>query len=263
MKLNDHALKGINLQEWGTGNKVALLVHGLSSSNLTWSKLGKDLADMGYHVYAPDLKGHGLSERTRTYSITEWTKDILAMGLSPELLIGHSLGGIITAHLHGLMKPAKTVLIDPVIHLPEKKFLLWGTQIVWSQMMMNRFRFRNLPAKKIWDNTFKRELIGIKRWDINTVKALKPEKSKIIECLMSERDVLLMRAKGSYIVPQKIMAQTYAHNTELSYFPSSGHNIHLDSYEAFFEQLKHFMTKDYNIKELLQHGKSLPSETTL
>jgi pimeloyl-ACP methyl ester carboxylesterase len=76
----------------------AVLIHGITSSALSWTRVGPALADR-YRVYALDMRGHGDSiiPPAGSYSLQATTGDVLAfvneLQLQRPLLIGHSWGG--------------------------------------------------------------------------------------------------------------------------------------------------------------------------
>ena len=61
----DQQLPGVALhyQTWGAPNpeRAVILIHGLTANHKCWALLGPHLADAGYFVIAPDLRGRGLS----------------------------------------------------------------------------------------------------------------------------------------------------------------------------------------------------------
>ncbi len=76
---------------------VILLVHGITSDSRTWERVMPGLA-REHTVIAPDLPGHGCSEKPRgDYSIGAHAcclRDLLvALGHDRCTLVGHSLGG--------------------------------------------------------------------------------------------------------------------------------------------------------------------------
>lgn len=77
---------------------AALLLHGITSSALSWVRVGPALADR-YRVYALDLRGHGDSVKPSqgAYSLRSTADDITAfiqaLELERPLLVGHSWGG--------------------------------------------------------------------------------------------------------------------------------------------------------------------------
>lgn len=76
---------------------VLLLIHGITSSSATWDKVIPALAGHAY-VIAPDLLGHGSSDKPRSdYSMGGFAsllRDLLEhLGYDSASVVGHSLGG--------------------------------------------------------------------------------------------------------------------------------------------------------------------------
>ncbi|MFT5197354.1 MAG: pimeloyl-ACP methyl ester carboxylesterase, partial [Cellvibrionaceae bacterium] len=46
---------------WGdpTAERSAVLIHGVTSNAQSWIRVGPRLAEQGYYVVAPNLRGHG------------------------------------------------------------------------------------------------------------------------------------------------------------------------------------------------------------
>jgi pimeloyl-ACP methyl ester carboxylesterase len=81
----------------GRGTPI-LLIHGIGSSNLTWSAAFDRLTATGAHVIAVDLPGHGeSSKQPGDYSLgalASTLRDLLDhLGHQRVHLVGHSLGG--------------------------------------------------------------------------------------------------------------------------------------------------------------------------
>lgn len=77
--------------------EVLLLIHGIGGSSNNWRAIIPTLSKK-YRVIAPDLLGHGQSDKPRgDYSLgafAVWLRDFLdALGISRVTIIGHSLGG--------------------------------------------------------------------------------------------------------------------------------------------------------------------------
>ena len=85
---------------------VVVLVHGLVSDSSTWSPAISALADLGLRVIAPDLLGHGASDKPPctpdTYSLDGFATSLRALLVALDIpratLVGHSLGGAIAMH---------------------------------------------------------------------------------------------------------------------------------------------------------------------
>lgn len=106
---------------WGSGDRTALLVHGLMADHRTWRRVGPALADRGYRVIAVDLRGHGASDRApgpEAYRPDDHADDLVeTLPAGAELAIGHSLGGLVLARAVERLAPARAVYSDPAWHL--------------------------------------------------------------------------------------------------------------------------------------------------
>lgn len=74
-----------------------LLIHAFASQSDSWRATAEALARHGFRVIAPDLRGHGRSQRTATYALMDFEQDLIALldalDLQDVSLVGHSLGG--------------------------------------------------------------------------------------------------------------------------------------------------------------------------
>jgi len=106
----------------GVGHPV-VLIHGLAASNYDWKYLTPELIDIGYQVIAPDLTGHGNSNKPQdpgcyTFSVLyqHFVDCIETIGGNGALtLVGHSMGGLIALNyaIHNPESIGKLILIDP------------------------------------------------------------------------------------------------------------------------------------------------------
>ncbi len=78
--------------------ETLLLIHGMAGSSDSWRSVLPQLSKK-YRVIAPDLLGHGQSDKPRIsdYSLgafAVWLRDLLdELGVSQATVVGHSLGG--------------------------------------------------------------------------------------------------------------------------------------------------------------------------
>jgi len=97
----------LHIAETGTGPLV-LLLHGFPEFWWSWHHQLQPLADAGYHVVAPDLRGYGASDKPpRGYDAPTLAADLAglvrALGERDAVFVGHDWGGHLawsTAVLH-------------------------------------------------------------------------------------------------------------------------------------------------------------------
>lgn len=105
------------------GAKLVVLLHGFPECGATWSAVGARLADAGYRVVAPDLRGYGGSDRPADvddYGVEHLAADVAglvrAMGAERAYVVGHDWGAPIawwTAMLHPEVVEKLAVLNGP------------------------------------------------------------------------------------------------------------------------------------------------------
>ncbi|MGY6530407.1 MAG: alpha/beta fold hydrolase [Cyanobacterium sp.] len=126
-------IRGLNLCycSWGNENNPPLfIVHGILDQGFAWEKVAQNLAQNGYYVIAPDMRGHGKSDHNSlgcAYNLLDFVADLdcLINELGNEekvTLLGHSFGSMITG-IYTSMRPEKIdnlYLIEPILPTKNK-----------------------------------------------------------------------------------------------------------------------------------------------
>ena len=107
----------------GDGPRTAVLIHGMMSDHRAWHRVSDELQDAGYRVVAVDLAGHGASPRARRYSPRAWADDVIEtleplLDGAPDLLMGHSLGGLVASLVAERFGARAAVYVDPAFAFP-------------------------------------------------------------------------------------------------------------------------------------------------
>jgi len=96
----------LSVSEAGSGGRPLLLVHGYTGSRSDFEPVIDVLAERGWHVVAPDNRGHGHSDKPDAeddYSFPTFAADALALADALHwdtfVLLGHSMGGMIAQEL--------------------------------------------------------------------------------------------------------------------------------------------------------------------
>jgi 3-oxoadipate enol-lactonase len=91
----------LGYREWATATAAAaappvVLLHALGEQSADWAGVASALA-AHWHVYAPDLRGHGASDWPGRYTMAAVAADVAglfdALGLRSAIVVGHSMGG--------------------------------------------------------------------------------------------------------------------------------------------------------------------------
>jgi len=108
--------------EAGSGARPVLLLHGLASNARIWELVAPRLVEAGLGLIAPDLRGHGLSDKPDAgYDFESISSDVAALldslGWPTPIVVGHSWGGALALSYAarfptGRGAPAGLVLID-------------------------------------------------------------------------------------------------------------------------------------------------------
>lgn len=115
----------LSLRTWGTGPQTVLLVHGFSDDSRTWWRVGPALAERGYRVIAPDLRGHGTSFRCPGYELDDMAADLVrSLPAGADLALGHSLGAMVLGRALDGLRPRRAVFVDPAWLRPWRDFSL-------------------------------------------------------------------------------------------------------------------------------------------
>ena len=225
----------LNAREWGSGDRTAVLIHGITSDSGSWCRFGPDLAARGYHVVAVDLRGHGLSPRGE-YGPEAWADDVLeSVPANPELALGHSLGGLVLAVAVERLRPAWAVYEDPAWRVrPERQaqaaqeFMAqkaWGRDQIaaayprWSADDMDA----KLAALRCFDPEAAPSLLTGTAWDYTPGRPVVPS--------------LVQLADPSDLVPPDDAQCLRDAGFEVRVVAGAGHSIHRDDYEGFVASL--------------------------
>lgn len=240
----ERSQKGLHLvklhtQEWGSGDRVALLVHGIMSDHRTWRRVGPALAARGYRVIAVDQRGHGRSPRgtggspQERYALEAYAEDLVeTLPAGAELAVGHSLGGISLLGAVERLKPARAVYVDPA----------WQFARIEGADPRMFVEFRHATREQIagfnprWEAAdVDVELATLAAWDEESALALSGQ-----ECGLPAAPAvpsLVLLADRSFLVSAEDAGLLRARGFEVRTVPGAGHTVHRDDHDGFLAGL--------------------------
>jgi pimeloyl-ACP methyl ester carboxylesterase len=232
----------------GDGDKTALLVHGIMSDARCWHRLQALLIERGFRVVTVDLAGHGRSPRKRRYSPGDWADDVIESvsaavggfeGRGPELVIGHSLGGLVSSIVARAIRPERVVYIDPAFSSPTG----WRRVLVGIALAFLRTPSPAKVAKQHprWsDEDVRIEVESIGLWDRRTVFGLANQRDVCPpESLVAP--TLLVLADKSNLVPAPLAASLRELGMQVETVAGAGHVVFRDDFDGFFEKVDRWL----------------------
>lgn len=224
----------LHTRAWGSGDRVAVLVHGIMSDHRTWRRVGPALADRGYRVIAVDLRGHGASGRG-PYTAELFADDLVeTLPARPELALGHSLGGMALALAAERLAPTRAVYSDPA-------WALGRDDAVDPAVFMH---FKHATRKAVanfnprWaDADVDVEVATLADWDENTALAVSGDGAVDRTPAAPVVPSLVQVADPSLLVPDGLKEELTRRGFEVRTVKGAGHTIHRDDFEGFMASL--------------------------
>jgi pimeloyl-ACP methyl ester carboxylesterase len=222
------------VREWGHGERVAILIHGITSDSRSWVRVGPALAELGYRVLAPDLRGHGHSPRGE-YGPAQWASDLAeSLPAGAEIAIGHSLGGVALALAVEDLRPGRAVYEDPawvVVGGDDRAAAVArfaaGKNRTAEGIRQESPRWADadvegaVEAARLWDERGA-EAAG-EGWDVMPERAVVPS--------------LVLLADPSQLIPPERAEELRRRGFAIRTVAAAGHSIHRDDLQGFMAAL--------------------------
>lgn len=217
------------MAEWGSGDRVAVLIHGITSDVGSWVRVGPALAERGYRVLAPDLRGHGQSPRG-AYSPAEFADDLVeSLPGGADFALGHSMGGIALRFAVDRLRPRRAVYEDPAWLLAgdrERSAASYRSQKAWGEADVRR-AYPRWPDADVYAKA-----AGLERWDPDTAEVL-AHQAEFTPTEPPRCPSLVMLADPSELVPPDRAARLRELGYDVETVAGAGHSIHRDDLEGF------------------------------
>ena len=162
----------LHVVEQGDGNPV-VLAHGFPELAYSWRHQIAALADAGYRVIAPDMRGFGKSEAPESieaYDVVELCGDLVRLlderGLEKAAIVGHDWGANVAWHF-ALFHPERTACVAglsvplvprapapplPIMrkHLGEDFYIVWFQEPGVAEEALARDVRRTVLTTRVW-----------------------------------------------------------------------------------------------------------------
>lgn len=262
LRFSDVRLKtGVRLRYAEQGDpsgQPVILLHGYSDSWFSYSRI-LPLMDAKYHIYVPDQRGHGDSDRPASgYTFPDFAADVLAFmdakGLKEAIIVGHSMGSFVAQHVAArapervtrlvLVGSATTVRNDVVFELQRNvnglgdpvptKFVREFQTGILSQPVPDQFLERviseslKLPTR-VWQGVMAGMMASGARAKLNNIKA-----PTLV--IWGDQETVFPRSEQDALV-------SAIPNAVLKVYPKTGHSPNWELPEEFARDLTDFFSR--------------------
>ncbi|GAA2792313.1 alpha/beta fold hydrolase [Kitasatospora paracochleata] len=232
----------LHVHEWGTGERVALLVHGLMSDHRAWRRVGPALAERGYRVIAVDLRGHGRSPRgegatpAEKYSPALFAEDLVdTLPTGAELAIGHSLGGLALLDAVERLKPARAVYSDPAWRFARAEGVDPRLFVEFKHASGGQIAALNPRWEQV---DVEVELATLAVWDSDSALGLWAHHADSGLPAAPAVPSLVQLADRSFLVDPQDAAVLRGRGFEVRTVPGAGHTVQRDDFDGFMASLE-------------------------
>ena len=125
--------------EAGTGDRLALLLHGFPEHAISWHNQIESLVALGYRVWAPNQRGYGATTRPKrvdAYRIARLLDDVAALidasGARSVVLVGHDWGAAVAWFF--AMRAPRPIDRLVILNVPHPAVFLNIVRRSWRQM---------------------------------------------------------------------------------------------------------------------------------
>ena len=251
-------------REFGEGQPLIIL-HGLFGQSDNWNTLAKRFGENGFKVYTLDQRNHGLSQHSDAWDYQLMAKDLKEFieehHLQNVILLGHSMGGKTILFFEQMFPQLanKLIIVDisPRAYEPHHDSVLKALNAVDFTDINTRKEAEAILGEYISDFGTKQFLLKNIFWKEDetkqmawrfNLKTITKEYNNIgvsVPFFISDTKTMFIRGeKSDYIKndDEADIASRFSHY-QLKTIANSGHWVHAEQPEAFFNCVMDFITK--------------------
>jgi pimeloyl-ACP methyl ester carboxylesterase len=224
------------VHETGSGPRTAVLIHGIMSDHRAWHRVSAELVEQGFRVIAVDLAGHGNSPRAKRYSPRAWAEDVVEtllplLSSRPDVVMGHSLGGLVASIVADHLAPRAAIYIDPAFAFPRGiRGALFKLAFAIAPRPPRSALVRMNPK---WDTAdVDIELATLRDWDKRTILAF-ADSRPIMPPVRLVAPSLVVLAEKSLLITDAVAARLRRQGMTVEVVPGTGHTVFRDEHADF------------------------------
>lgn len=238
-------LMRLAVHDSGSGDRVAVLLHGMMSDHRAWNRVATDLAADGFRIVALDLAGHGASPRSRRYSPRRWADDVIEtlegiLDRPVDLLMGHSLGALVASLVAERFVPRAAVYVEPAFGFPRGiRGVALKTAFTVAPRPGARALHRLNPG---WDAAdIDVELATSRVWDQRTILGF-VDIRRLVPPRVLVAPSLVILAQKSLLISAAVAEGLRDAGMSVVTVPGSGHTVFRDDHRFFMELVRGWLS---------------------
>jgi pimeloyl-ACP methyl ester carboxylesterase len=216
------------------------------SDSRAWHRVTADLEERGFRVLAVDLAGHGSSPRSRRYSPRAWADDVVEtlqpmLTGPPDVLMGHSLGGLVASLVADRLSPRTAIYIDPAFGFPRGvRGALLKVLLALSPRPRRSILVRLNPK---WDAAdVEIELAGLRDWDRRTLLGFASTRPLVPPATLVAPSLVVLAEKG-WLVTAPAVAAVRNLGMTVETVPGTGHTVFRDEHARFLRVIDRWLDR--------------------
>lgn len=224
--------------ETGTGPRTAILIHGIMSDSRAWHRVTAELEQHGFRVLAVDLAGHGRSPRSKRYSPAAWADDVVEtlaplLDGAPDVVMGHSLGGLVASLVADRMAPRAAIYIDPAFAFPTGLRGLAFKLFFAIAPRPRRSALVKMNPKWHADDV-EIELATLRDWDKRTILGFSDTRP-LVPPVSLVAPSLVVLAEKSLLITETVATRLRRQGMTVTTIRGTGHTVFRDDYAGFMD----------------------------
>jgi pimeloyl-ACP methyl ester carboxylesterase len=234
------------VHESGGGPRTAVLIHGIMSDHRAWHRVTAQLGERGFRVLAVDLAGHGRSPRARRYSPLSWAADVVEtledlLTGPPDLVMGHSLGGLVASLVADRLAPRAAIYVDPAFAFPHGiRGVLFKLAFAIAPRPRRGALVRLNPRWSATDVDI--ELASLRDWDKRTILGFANTRP-LVPPLRLVAPSLVVLAEKSLLIPEAVASRLRHQGMTVEVLPNSGHTVFRDDHAGFMALVEAWLAR--------------------
>jgi pimeloyl-ACP methyl ester carboxylesterase len=230
----------------GSGSRTAILIHGIMSDHRAWHRVSAELQAKGFRVLAVDLAGHGASPRSRRYTPRGWADDVVEtvtplLDGPPDLVVGHSLGGLVASLAADRLAPRAAIYVDPAFAFPRGiRGMLFKLGFAIAPRPRRSALVRWNPRWSAEDVDI--ELATLRDWDKRTILGF-ADSRPIVPPLHLVAPSLVVLAEKSLLITDVAAAALRRLGMTVETVAGAGHTVFRDDHARFMGVIEEWLAR--------------------